>query len=303
MSKKNKQHPFYGKTTLQNAQTICEYVTSKLKTVKSKEATEAEITETLINRLEEVQVFNLRNIVEPIMGRERDGDPTVQAEYKAITGLDSMTGQPKKDWSIPYNSVYVEAENTKDLYCAFLIEQATETVAFVHGVYTTKTLDNIAVFTMDVNIEDEIPFVNAKDITMEAKMFFMSRWFITAEAFRRLNNTKSKDLACYQETYDERTKYIRVRKDKVLKITNRPTYIILNKKDETQARKFTNAQRSQITYACSWIVRGHYRNLQYEQHIGKDRFGNYTMVGKTWIEPYIKGDRNLPLKQTEKIVL
>lgn len=48
----------------------------------------------------------------------------------------------------------------------------------------------------------------------------------------------------------------------------------------------------QIDYSHRFLVRGHWRKCNF---IGKDREGNYTVNGFTWISEHIKGPENKPL--------
>lgn len=53
-----------------------------------------------------------------------------------------------------------------------------------------------------------------------------------------------------------------------------------------------------IEYLHSWRVMGHWRSID-QNKIGKDREGNYRIVGRTWIKNFIKGKG--PLIEKERI--
>jgi hypothetical protein len=48
-----------------------------------------------------------------------------------------------------------------------------------------------------------------------------------------------------------------------------------------------------IEWLNSWSVRGHWRSMHNPDAIGKNRIGERTIIGKTWIAPYRKGEGNL----------
>jgi len=69
-------------------------------------------------------------------------------------------------------------------------------------------------------------------------------------------------------------------------------YVSNNKKKE----KINTGIAKNIQWLNSWSVRGHWRTLPDADAMGKDRIGERTIAGKTWIAPYRKGEGKLITK-------
>jgi hypothetical protein len=48
-----------------------------------------------------------------------------------------------------------------------------------------------------------------------------------------------------------------------------------------------------VNWSHSWLVRGHWRRLKNPESIGKDREGNYSIKGSTFVTPHSKGEGSL----------
>lgn len=60
-----------------------------------------------------------------------------------------------------------------------------------------------------------------------------------------------------------------------------------------------NADVGKIDWQHQWRVRGHWRKIS-PQMIGKDREGEYCIVGRTWVKDFVKGDG--PLIEKTRII-
>jgi hypothetical protein len=121
---------------------------------------------------------------------------------------------------------------------------------------------------------------------------------IILELFNQINDTDNKRYNVYSEDTNERPRLI-IKNNITHRLLNRPTYIVLNKEvEETEVRKYARKSDSKIEYSFSWIVRGHYRKLHDNTSNGKDIFGR-PIQGKTWVESYLKGDKNMPLRVSQ----
>ena len=56
----------------------------------------------------------------------------------------------------------------------------------------------------------------------------------------------------------------------------------------------TNKEIPETSPDTTWDVMSHWRKLSNPESLGKDRYGERTVTGYTWIETYTKGDDNLP---------
>ena len=79
------------------------------------------------------------------------------------------------------------------------------------------------------------------------------------------------------------------------------TVLYIHNKEEV----IKNNKALKINLSCPYrfTVRGHWRKLESDDRVGKDREGNYTVQGFTWITDFIKGEKEKPLKETIRIVV
>ena len=92
------------------------------------------------------------------------------------------------------------------------------------------------------------------------------------------------------------TEYYRRKHAETIKRYNRPIYYVLDKKEETKKVKYSQIEsRGHLEFTHSFKVRGHWRRIS-EKSYGKDRNGNYNILGYTWVTDYIKGNGELVQK-------
>lgn len=88
-----------------------------------------------------------------------------------------------------------------------------------------------------------------------------------------------------------------------LKMMPKPIYIVLDAPKTKKNYKHVNMiKQGKISRCFSFPVIGHWRKLDAGK-IGKDKHGNYTINGFTWVKAFIKGNKNMPLIRHENIVL
>lgn len=51
----------------------------------------------------------------------------------------------------------------------------------------------------------------------------------------------------------------------------------------------------EVDWSHRWEVRGHWRKLHDVKSLGKNRNGDYEVIGYTWVDPHVKGPEDLPL--------
>lgn len=90
--------------------------------------------------------------------------------------------------------------------------------------------------------------------------------------------------------------YYRRKHAETIKRYNRPIYYVLDKKEETKRVNYNKIEsRGHLEFTHSFKVRGHWRRIS-EKSYGKDRQGNYNILGYTWVTDYIKGNGELAQK-------
>lgn len=71
----------------------------------------------------------------------------------------------------------------------------------------------------------------------------------------------------------------------------KPKKAVLGEKEEAQSKLVNWTQR--------WFVRGHWRKTD---TLGKDREGNYSVEGFTWVTEHVKGPEDAPLVKKTRVV-
>ena len=90
--------------------------------------------------------------------------------------------------------------------------------------------------------------------------------------------------------------YYRRKHDTTIKKPVKPIYYVLDKKEETTKNKYNSIRAiGKLEFNHSFKVRGHWRKIS-DKTYGKDRNGNYNILGYTWVTEYIKGEGELVKK-------
>lgn len=90
--------------------------------------------------------------------------------------------------------------------------------------------------------------------------------------------------------------YYRRKHDTTIKKPVKPIYYVLDKKEETKKVKYNQIEsRGHLEFTFSFRVRGHWRRIS-DKTYGKDRNGNYNILGYTWVTEYVKGEGELVKK-------
>lgn len=175
----------------------------------------------------------------------------------------------------------------------------TDTTKFTLSIKSSVSrLNN----TCQTNIQS--PYLHSENVTV-ARQTVESAYSNTIhvlDIFDRISNRAT--VHEYVDRVDTDIKTEITNKGKVIKEVdlNKPVIIMLsddNANDPTIIRRYarTGAEVKHVK-KCSWMVAGHYRNHTNPNWKGKDRNGNL-LIGKTWVRPHIKGDKNLPFRNSE----
>ncbi len=90
--------------------------------------------------------------------------------------------------------------------------------------------------------------------------------------------------------------YYRRKHDTTIKKPIKPIYYVLDKKEETTKNKYHSIRAiGKLEFNHSFKVRGHWRKVS-DKTYGKDRNGNYNILGYTWVTEYVKGEGELVKK-------
>ena len=213
------------------------------------------------------------------------------------------------EYTLPHNYIFVELSNSPELYAGVLLLRKSDTL-FEGQMFTYNAVkgesDRAFLYynlvgeggTLKLKFKVGLSATGYTVDNAKGKLIVD----IILELFNQINDTDNKRYNVYSEDTNERPRLI-VKDNITHKLLNRPTYIVLNKEvKETEVRKYARKSDSKIEYSFSWIVRGHYRKLHDNTSNGKDIFGR-PIQGKTWVESYLKGDKNMPLRVSQYKVI
>jgi hypothetical protein len=86
------------------------------------------------------------------------------------------------------------------------------------------------------------------------------------------------------------------RKDKFERKINNLIYV-----SKQQSKTFNTPSGEKIEYSHRFEVRGHWRNISSDS-LGKNRTGERSIVGRTWVLGHVRGDEALPLVRKTRLI-
>ena len=152
-------------------------------------------------------------------------------------------------------------------------------------------------FLKENNIRDLSQMEYAKEkykiewekVEQDSITLLFKRIIITCHA---LNNLSKKSVVVDTPNTPQ-TEYYRRKHADTLKRYNRPIYYVLDKKEETKKVKYNQIEsRGHLEFTHSFKVRGFWRKIS-EKSYGKDRQGNYIVLGYTWVVEHYRGKGGL----------
>lgn len=147
------------------------------------------------------------------------------------------------------------------------------------------------------NIQDlsQMEYAKEKYITewehaeQDALTHLLKKIIVTCYA---LNNLSNKTVVA-DTPLNPKTEHYRRKHAETIKRYNRPIYYVLDKEEETKKVNYYKIQsRGHLEYTHAFHVRGHWRKIS-EKSYGKNRKGEYVILGQTWVTEYVKGEGEL----------
>lgn len=270
---------------------------------KNKDTNIPEIIDSYIHNFSETKLFNLTDV----MLNVSRGYINEMAPFKLNENTHTLRA------SISYTP-YVDS-----LFCYTKIDESSYTCMYLWRLSESRVIgywymyhENISdgIFSLPIEIDFSgvtvhlspilESFSNVQfDITQSVKGYVE----LIFSTFKALQDQEKRTYACYvDEPIKPRSIYLRRdNRTPAWKIAEKPIILVL--RDTPQKDKLVQKYRRKngnIQYAFSWVVRGHYRKLHNPETIGKDRNGDKTVPGYTWVETYMKGDG--PVLKREHVV-
>ena len=192
--------------------------------------------------------------------------------------------------SLPFSSQFIKIN---DEFCLFIKEYNPETIVgtvFMHykqviGLipFTYYVPRNLLI--IEENLIKETEKLFGKEL-LENVVQMIANIFDALKMLAKYAILVDKNEKMKPEYYTFKDK-----SKKTIKVTNRPIYYVLDKKDY-EKKNYEIKAIGKLEYSHAFKVRGHWRRID-EKSIGKDRNGDYKIEGFTWVTDYIKGDGEL----------
>ena len=234
------------------------------------------------------------------------------------SNLVQITKDELKDFSLPFESQFIETNSGRDdsiacfinkdgdtdkvnfnsLECVFMREFKPDIITgtvyyYLYGMsvnvpFTYYTRAGRLTFDYK-GIEQFVgsEFINSTDI--EYRITFSMPIHAVLKVVQTLNNLPKHSVVSDTPSKSE---YYPRKHNTTIK-TNKPIYYVLGK-DEEYTRKHYNQIKpiGHLTFDHSFKVRGHWRTISPDTY-GKNRHGEYVMTGVTWVKEHIRGEGDL----------
>lgn len=265
-----------------------------------------EVIDGYIQNFNETKLFNLTDVMFNVSRKEvykvvnfnyDESNKILRAPVEYAPYIDSL-----------FSYIKIANDNYVCLYLWRLSESRvigymyTFSLSGVEGLFSLPIEIDFAGVTVHLSpYIESFGSVSSNESLVQSVKMFMELIFST---FKALQDQEGPKYACYiDEPTKPRSIYLRRdNKTPAWKIAEKPIILVL--RDTPQRDKVAQKYRRKngnIQYAFSWVVRGHYRKLHNPATVGKDRNGDKTIQGYTWVETYMKGDG--PVLKREHVVL
>lgn len=221
-------------------------------------------------------------------------------EYENIYYIDTSF----KNFSLPFKYCYAKVGDDSSIVIG---EQSNNPNVYNISVIFNIETFNVAIPFIYVNEQDFL-YIKTKDF--ENYLSIMKEHYtinkddentMLCDLFTYLNNFGLSTFNTLQEHHiitdipeHEKPEYYAF-KDKskaTIKVTNRPIYYVLDKKEDVEIQKKKIKSRGKLEFTHAFKVRGHWRKID-DKSIGKDRSGDYNVQGYTWVIDHIRGEGEL----------
>ena len=247
------------------------------------------------NELQEVyaetELFDLSFIPE---------NPHYQVETRGITAQsDSLI-----NCSLPFSSIFMKISgNSGNAYIfarEFSPTQITGTLYVVLEISPNYTVQNnpfiLDTETGKVTLMNDRMKLFKKLLELDTTLIHnirnnvLSAILCDVTSTLQIINSLNKHKVYSETKANEKTEYFRRKGKPTLKVNNRPLYYVLEPKDTESEKKVVHraSNTCRIELNHSFKVRGHWRKID-PQSYGKNRNGEYVVIGHTWVRDHVKG--------------
>ena len=218
----------------------------------------------------------------------------IEEQYYNIGQVENRWVFPNSFDALPFLSQFIKISNE---FCIMLKEyQPTILTGCIFLNY--KSFQLFLPFTFHINTHLLVIQNSLIDLLKntfgyrDAQVLINSSMQMLAHVFEILDSLSKYALVVDKNEKAKPEYYaFRDKSKKTIKVTNRPIYYILNKKD-VEKKTYNIQPLGKLEYSHAFKVRGHWRKID-EKSIGKDRNGDYKIEGFTWVTDYVKGEGEL----------
>ena len=231
-----------------------------------------------------------------------------------IESGDDLVAPLPKELSLPFDSCFIQIWSDEDEHNGLFIREYSPYIltgaAFMDyhrakiTLSTPFTIDldrlelrikksDVQSLVSDVAKQMHMPYINNPD-SVERQMLqelYLIRFTDIARLIQLATNAlDSLNTKAIMVDHCKKSEYYTFKNKPTIKVT-RPIYYVLDKERYVyQSEKIKPLTK--LEYSHSFRVRGHWRKMS-EDFIGKDRCGNRTMKGFTWVKDFVKGEGEL----------
>lgn len=225
---------------------------------------------------------------------------------REVEGYSTVVFEEFKDICLPFanNFIQTDREGTSFLY----IREFAPTV-LTGTCYYMDNKNNSYTLNIPFNINTENGCIHIKADILEQYMKFVIRKTELSDEEKELSVNLLKlilgviynclevfkRLPKYSVASDKanKTEYYPRKQAPTIKVTGRPIYYVLGKEEEKYPKQYKKIKPvGTLSFDHSFSVRGHWRRVA-EGTIGKNRNGEYTVEGFTWVKEHVRGEGEL----------
>ena len=210
-------------------------------------------------------------------------------------GMEYVLNVP--NFSLPFQTNFIKVRKETGIFIReFAPNIITGSLFAIPDVPNSKDLSVNTTFTINVE-NDKVTISTNYDLT---KADFYTVGFINlslalvAKTCLILNSLSHKSVAVDKPANPNQYEYYSRKKAPAIKVPRRPIYYVLGEKNEDTESKYKRIKTviGKLEYTHCFRVRGHWRKIN-DRSFGKDRNGNYSITGYTWVNEYTKGEGEL----------
>ena len=215
----------------------------------------------------------------------------------------AMCFTPEKELSLPFQNNFIKCESVGS-YMFIREYEPNLLTGSLYVPYNKLFVGNIPFYVKLYTENKQIvisvsikPFLNANtEVLKNHAEQIAENLLITVISCLEVIGSLSDKAVVSDTPSTTKYEYYRRKHDTTIKKPVKPIYYVLDKKEETTKNKYHSIRAiGKLEFNHSFKVRGHYRRIS-DKTYGKDRNGNYNILGYTWVTEYVKGEGELVKK-------